>query len=175
MAAAHFINTDYVYKWTIIEDNVDPDLIFKYIEQAQTINIQEVLGSNLYNKLVTDCPDFTGYYRTLVKDYIQPAQAQWVVYHIIPFINYKLTNKAISQKSSDNSQPSALADIKFLMDKVRINAEFLSERIKDYIKNNETQFPEFFTTNPEDPYNIRPNRNNYYGGIWTTKRGPYGR
>ena len=41
---------------------------------------------------MTDCPNFVNQYRTLIKDYIQPAQAEWLVYHALPFINFRLTN-----------------------------------------------------------------------------------
>lgn len=175
---AQFINTDYVFKYSVIENNVDVDLITKFILKGQDLNIQETLGSNLYNKLVNDCPNFTGAYRTLVKDYIQPALCEWVVYHALPFINFRLTNKAVSQKSSDNSQPSAVDDIKWLRDQVRINAEFYSERVRDYIKNNPSSFPEYYINT--DSFNIKPNKSNYFSGIHTSGRGyrgpnpPYG-
>lgn len=165
---AQFITTDYVYKWSVIENNVDADLITKFIWKAQDLNIQSTIGENLYRKLINDCPNFTGQYLTLVKDFIQPAQCEWVVYHALPFINFKLTNKAVSQKSSDNSNPSGLDDLKWLRDQVRTNAEFYSERIKDYIKNNPSAFPEFFTTT--NTFEVKPNKTNYFSGIWTTGR-----
>jgi len=166
---AQFINTDYVFKYSVIENNVDADLITKFILKAQDLNVQETLGSNLYNKLVNDCPNFTGAYRTLIKDYVQPALCEWVVYHALPFINFRLTNKAVSQKSSDSSQPSGVDEIKWLRDQVRTNAEFYSERMKDYIKNHPSDFPEFYTTS--ETFGITPNKSNYFSGIHTSKRG----
>lgn len=166
-----FVSTDYIYKYTLIEPNVDPDLITKNIWKAQDLNIQSCLGQNLFTKLVSDCPNFTGQYQTLVIDYLQPALAEWVVYHTLPFINFRLTNKAVSQKSSDNSAPSTVDDLKWLRDQVRNNAEFYSERIKDYIKNNLEQFPEFYTSEPGNPFDIKPNRSNYFSGIRTGNRG----
>jgi hypothetical protein len=165
---SQFVTTTYIYKYTVIEENVDTDLITKFIFQAQDLNIQATLGSNLYNKLINDCPQFTGDYLTLVKNYIQPALAEWVVYHSLPFINFRLTNKAVSQKSSDNSSPSTIDDLRWLRDQVRNNAEFYSERIRDYIKNNPTSFPEFYTS--VDNFDIKPNKTNYFSGIHTTGR-----
>ena len=165
---AQFLTTDYVYKRSVIENNVDADLITKFIWKAQELNIQSTLGENLYRKLVNDCPNFTGPYLTLMKDYVQPAQCEWVVYHALPFINFRLTNKAVSQKSSDNSQPSAADDIRWLRDQVRTNAEFYSERIKDYIKNNPSSFPEYYTTT--NSFEVKPNKSNYFSGIWTRGR-----
>jgi len=163
-----FISTDYVYKYSVIEDNVDPDLIEKFIWRAQDLNIQAAIGQNLYTKLLNDCPNFSGYYYTLVREYIQPALCEWTVYHALPFINFRLTNKAVSQKNSDNSNPSNLDDLKWLRDQVRTTAEFYSERIKDYIKNNPTQFPEYYTI--ANSFEVRPNKSNYFSGIYTRGR-----
>jgi len=168
MPACSFLDTPYIYKYTIIEKNVDADLILKFIWQAQDINIQTIVGQNLYTKLVNDCPNFTGNYLTLIKDYIQPCQAEWVVYHILPFMNFRLTNKAVSQKSSDNSLPSTADDIRWLRDQVRNNAEYYSERIKDYIRNNPSSFPEYFTTSQS--FEVRPNKTGYFSGIYTRGR-----
>jgi hypothetical protein len=163
-----FISTEYVYTYTLIEKNVDPDLITKNIWKSQDLNIQSILGQNLFTKLVNDCPNFTGQYLTLMVDYVQPCLAEWVVYHTLPFINFRLTNKAVSTKSSDNSQPSSIDDLKWLRDQVRNNAEFYSERMRDYIKNNLTLFPEFYFN--DLAFSIKPNVSNYYSGIYTSKR-----
>ena len=173
---ALFLTSDYIYKYTVIDQNVDADLILKFIIKAQDLNIQSTLGSHLYNKLITDCPNFQNQYRTLIKDYVQPAQAEWTVYHALPFINFKLTNKAVALKSTDNSQPSTIEDLQWLMTQCRNNAEFYSERTKDYIKNNPALFPEFYTIEPGSPFDIKPNKTNYHSGIYTNGRsfrGPY--
>lgn len=166
MERALLINADYMFLYTVVDDNVDTNLITKHIFKAQDLNIQSVLGENLYTKLMTDCPNFTGDYRTLVKHYIQPALAEWTTYHLMPFINFKLTNKAVSTKSSDNSQPSTVDDIRWLRDQVMNNAEFYNQRIKDYILNNQDKFPEYFTT--RNSYEIRPNKTSYFSGIYTS-------
>jgi hypothetical protein len=165
-----FITSEYVYKYTVIDQNVDADLILKFIIKAQDLNIQSTLGSHLYNKLVTDCPNFVSQYRTLIKDYVQPAQAEWCVYHALPFINFHLTNKAVATKNTDSSQPSTVEDLQWLMTQVRNNAEFYSERCRDYIKNNPALFPEFYTIEPGKPFDIKPNKTNYNSGIYTTGR-----
>lgn len=86
---AQLINTDYMFKYTIVDDNVDVNLITKMIWKAQDLNVQSTLGENLYTRIMNDCPNFTGAYLTLVKSYIQPALAEWTVYHLMPFINFR--------------------------------------------------------------------------------------
>ena len=173
MSRVQFITPEYVYKYTMVEANVDPDLIVKFIYKSQDLNLQSTIGENLYTKLKNNLPNFTGQDLVLVKEYIQPMLAEWTVYHLLPFINYKLTNKAISQKNSDSSNPSTLDDVKYLRQQVRNNAEFYSERIKDFIKNNPSDFPEYYTN--ANSFEVKPNRSNYFSGIATkgyTYRGP---
>jgi len=169
-----FITSNYVYKMSVIESNVDADLITKFIWKAQDLNIQSVLGQNLYTKMLNDTPTYVGLYNDLMIQYIQPALCEWVVYHLIPFINFRLTNKAVSQKSSDNSQPTATEDLNWLRSQVRNNAEFYNERMKDFIKNNPTAFPEFYQSDLS--FRIKPAITNYFSGIYTKGRnyqGPY--
>jgi hypothetical protein len=168
---AQFITSNYIYKYTVIESNVEAELVTKFILKAQDLNIQSTLGSHLYNKLVNDCPNFTGAYLTLVKDFIQPAQAEWTVYHALPFINFHLTNKSVATRTSDSSQPSTIEDLRWLQSQVRNNAEFYSERLRDEIKNNPSLYPEFYTSEPGKPFDVKPNKTNYFSGIHTSGSG----
>lgn len=169
MSRVRFITPSYLYKFTSIDDNVDADLLNPYIDQSQDINIQQVIGNSLYVKLKTDVASnsVSGYYLTLMKDYIQPAQTQWTLYYAMPFINFRITNKSISQKNSENSTTSTVEDIKWLRDQVRDTAEFLTRRVTEYIMTNTGNFPEYFTTT--GPYQIKPKSDNYFGGVYLGK------
>ena len=181
MTYSTFITPEYVYRWSIVDDNVDPNLIQTFIIKAQDINIQTTIGNNLYVKLMSDISNNTlsGYYQTLVNDYIQKCQLEWTIYHALPYINYRLTNKAVSEKKSDSSDPTELKNIQYLREDVRSTAEFLTRRITEYIINNQAKFPEFFFLTPAQ-LQITPKLNNYFGGIYLKdfpqrKRGRWGR
>lgn len=181
MTYSTFITPEYVYRWSIVDDNVDPNLLQTFIIKAQDINIQTAIGNNLYVKLMSDISNNTisGYYQTLVNDYIQKCQLEWTIYHALPYINYRLTNKAVSEKKSDSSDATELKNIQYLREDVRSTAEFLTRRITEYIINNQAQFPEFFFMTPAQ-LQITPKLNNYFGGIYLKdfpqrKRGRWGR
>jgi hypothetical protein len=166
---AKFISTDYLYKNTIIDDNVDADLLNKFIVESQDINIQQVLGNALYQKLMDDIVTSTtpsGSYLTLLTNFIQKCQAEWVVYHALPFINYRLTNKSVAKKDSEYSDASDLDEVKYLRQSVRDKAEFYSKMLSDYLCKNESLFPEYTSDND---HTIRPSRNNYFSGIYLGK------
>lgn len=175
-----FITPEYVYRFSVIDSNIDPNLIQTFIIKAQDINIQTAIGNNLYVKLMNDIAENTlsGYYEILVNDYIQRCQLEWTVYHATPYINYRFTNKSVSEKKSDSSDPTDLKVVQYLREDTRNTAEFLTRRITEYIINNQAQFPEFFQINLINQ--ITPKLNNYFGGIYLKdspqrRRGKWGR
>lgn len=176
---AKFMDVSYVKQNTIIDDNVDNDLIEKFIRISQDLNIQQMLGNNLYVKLQNDIVNnaLTGFYYNLVVDYVMPAQAQWVIWHIIPFINYRLTNINVAKKNSDNSQPAEVSELQYIRENQRNTAEFYNQRIREYIINNLNSFPEYSQSFGIDV--IRPKRTTYFNGIYTSDdcgcSTPYGR
>ncbi|RYY51496.1 MAG: hypothetical protein EOO06_00395 [Chitinophagaceae bacterium] len=168
---ASLLDTEYLLDNTVIDKNVDVELLSMFIREAQDMNIQQVIGTTLYQKLMNDV--FTtgapigNSYKILVDDYIIPCQCQWVVYHSLPYLNYKLTNISVSEKSSEHSNPTDLDTIKYLRDEQRNKAEFYSQRITEYICNNISSYPEY--NNPNNTNEIRPKSNNYFGGIYLRK------
>lgn len=160
-----FINSDYLFATTAIDANVDPKLLEKFIDQAQEINIQQVLGNALYTKLMADAYDdnVQGEYLNLLRDYVLVALANWSLYHAMPFINYKLTNKSIAERSSEDSQATELSVVNYLRENVRNTAEFFTQRVRDFIVNNPGDFPEYHNTTGQG---LRPKSRNYFGGIF---------
>ena len=52
-ATVLFINRDDLVKNTIIDGNVQADRLMHFVEIAQTIHVQNYLGTDLYNKIGT--------------------------------------------------------------------------------------------------------------------------
>ena len=81
MAIQHtlFISTGRLKKDTSLGESVSDDLLLPYILMAQDRYILPVLGTDLYNKLVSDIQgdSLTGNYLTLLQTYIQPALVQF--------------------------------------------------------------------------------------------------
>lgn len=168
MTYSNFIGVDYLYKHTVIDRNVDADLLTPFIVEAQDINIQRVIGNTLYVRLMADISSNTisGYYKTLLDSYIQKATAQWTLYHCLPYINHRITNKAVSEKKSDNSDVSSDLTVNMLRSDARDKATFYNQRITEYIVNNINQFPEYTQW---QGLNIRPKSSSFFGGIYIPK------
>ncbi len=166
-----FISIEYLRVNSIINDNVDSKVLLPIIRMAETKYIQQVLGNNLYEKLVllaTSNPSLiTGYYKTLLEEYIIPVLVQYSVYESVPFMNFKFRNKAISKQGSDNSTPADLSELSYIRDNVLQTAQFYSERMLNYIINNMAQFPEYTSANLD----VAPDTQSYFNGIHIPKRG----
>lgn len=170
MIYAQFISNEYLYKWTIIPNNVDNEILMPYVRQAQDTNIQQALGQAMYFKLMDDLNttgNWTGQYLDLMTNYIKPALAKWTLYHALPFIWSRITNQSVSKKQSDNSQPTSLEELKYLRDTIKTDAEFSIQRIREQIMNNQALFPEYWQTS--GPNRIKPKPNNYFSGIYLPK------
>tara|TARA_R110000850_G_scaffold5554_1_gene22769 strand:+ start:6813 stop:7379 length:567 start_codon:yes stop_codon:yes gene_type:complete len=150
-----------------IQNNVDDKLIAPYIKKAQFTHIHQLLGTKLYEKVLSDVETgtLTGNYKILVDRYVTPCLIEWTVYEVMPFISLKLDNKSISKGKSDYSDAGDLNDLKYLRQTVRDLALFYNQRIIDYLKTNTSLFQEYLTNSNLDE--IKPtNRTNMIGGVY---------
>lgn len=167
MNTVKFISAQYLKDNTAIENNVDDTLLGNYILKAQDTHIQQVLGSGYYDYLKTQV--ISGSLSTqeniLMRQYIQPTLAEFTFYEILPHLNYKSTNKAISQQSSEFSQPSALSDIKYLRSTVLDLAEFYLKRLTKELCSD--KYPLIGTFSDQ---NLNRNNRAYFSGIYLTRK-----
>ena len=161
------LTADYYKRNSVVNLNVDEELIHPQIIKAQNMNIERILGSDLFNIVLAEitAQTYTARITTLLEDYIQPALVEWITYTALPYLNYKFTNKSISKKSSDNSEPSELNEVNFLRQDIRDDAEYLSERMTKFLEANETTYPEYNNGNTECD-DIKPTKVNFINGIY---------
>jgi len=164
-----FISTTYLKEITTIEDNVDDNKLVPFIYKAQETKIQQALGSTFYFHLTDAISNstLTSDEEDLIRNYIQPATAEWTLYDALPFLNTKLTNKAVSKESSEFSQPSDLAEVKFLRNNVRDMAEFYIKRLNVYLCDNASLFPVYQTAASNE--NLRKSGKSYFSGVFIPK------
>jgi nucleoside-specific outer membrane channel protein Tsx len=150
---------------SVINENVDPKIITPTIREVQNINILPLLGTTLYNELTTqiETATLTADNVTLLESYIIPTMVWFTKYEIIPYMAFKFENKNIAQKSSDNSTPSSVVDLKWLMDNALNKAQWYAERTTRYLCANPTLYPSYRLSDGQGD-NIQPNKSNYNCG-----------
>jgi len=161
------ITADFYKRNSVVNLNLDSEIIHPFITKAQNMNIERVLGTNLFDTVLEQVRVGSLETRiiTLLEDYIQPALVEWVTYTALPYYNYKFTNKAVVRKSSENSESSSLNEINYLRNDTRDDAEYLSQRITKFLETNESTYPEYKSGN-DDCDDITPVKNNFFSGIY---------
>ena len=166
MAIQHtlFISTDRLKKDSALGGSVDDNLLLPYILMAQDRYILPYLGTDLYNKIISDVngSSLSGAYLTLLQTYIQPALVQFAFATVLPFLRLRMVNNSIVTMSSENGTSVSHNDLKPLISASMDQGEFYRERLIDYLRGNLTSFPEYSTNSGA---NVNPSTENYYAGM----------
>ena len=160
------ITTDYLKRNSVVNLNLDDELLRPFITKSQNLKLEEILGSNLFNTIMDQVSTSGVEARmdTLIKDYIQPVLVEWTTYYALPYLNYKLTNKAVVRKSSENSESASLNELNYLRQDIRDDAEYLSQRLTKYLQERDNIYTEYDNGN-NDIDSIKPVKNSFFSGI----------
>jgi len=144
-----FITTKYILDNTGALGYINSDELRTFIKPAQDLYIERALGSNLYRTIMDAITNNTvsSDQEKLLRGYIQPALQYWVLHEYIMWSSLKLTNKSVSLQSSDNSTPADFNQVIALKNNIRDNAEFYTEKISNFLKDNPNLFPEYLSGN----------------------------
>jgi hypothetical protein len=168
MAYVLFISEEKLKDSTAINLNVDVNLLLPYVRQAQKLYVETKLGTELNQKLkdliVAGTIGNAGNeaYKTLLDDYIGDMLPNWAFYHAIPFLRFKIENGNIYSKTSETGTALSTEEAQHLREEVRNTAEYYTERLIEYIRNNTASFPEYSTNSGAD---VNPDQNAYYNGM----------
>ena len=152
MATALFINRTDLVKNSILDGNVDTDKFIQFIKVAQQIDIQNLLGTDLYNKISADiiAGNLSGNYLSSVNTYVQPTLIWFAQMNYIPFAAYQIKNGGVFKHSSETAQNVDKNEVDYLVAKAREYANYYSTRLVDYLCFHNDLFPEYNTNTDED-------------------------
>ena len=168
MATALFITREDLVRNSIIDGNVDYDKIIQFVKVAQEIDIQNLLGTDLYNKISSDIisgagggAGLTGNYLTLVNDFVQPTLIWFAQMNYIPFSAYTIAKGGVYKHQAENSQTVDKNEVDYLVAKAREYANYYSTRLVDYLCFNSSLFPEYSSNTNND---ISPDSDTTFNG-----------
>jgi hypothetical protein len=106
MATLLFISPEELVSTTIIGGNVDRDKFEMNIENVMITVIEPLLGTELYDKIVTDVTAGTtsGLYLTLFNDYIKPITKNQACAEYVTVSGFMITNGGAFKHSPENSE-----------------------------------------------------------------------
>lgn len=168
MSYALFITRNDIIKQTPLQGAIDADKLLPFIRTAQDKYILNLLGTVLFNKLQSDITDgtpFTGYYETLVEDYIKPTLVWYSCVEYIPFSGISFKSEGSFKHQSESSISPGKNEIDYLLSKALNNADYYATRMQDYLIAYSVQIPEFFESVGNATQIYPDQTNQYFGGI----------
>lgn len=163
-----------VRQFTDINQSVDTELIQNNIRVAQDYKLQSVIGTNLYNKLQDDVKNNTlsGYYETLLNDYIQDFLLYVTYYETLESIYLRPRNNGLLRPNGgENSDPVDKDLYMMKRQSVENKLTYYAERLTNYIIEEETHFPEL--SNSDKLYEQWPDYTDKYKNPFVMKKQMY--
>lgn len=169
--SALFIDDQYLRDYTPMGQNIDPLTIYPFVNDAQEVYIQDLLGSNLYNDLTYKLYIGITYSQnemTLI-DLCSKALSYYSVYMALPHLAIKIRNVGVARVQSDTTQPSTMEELKYIREEMKNMGEFWAERVVHYLCHNGNLFPLYNKSNED----ISPSNGQYDSDIYLTPYGNY--
>jgi len=179
------IGETYVKERSTVMENVEAKFIKTNILLAQDIHVQQILGSSLYNDIISESEDWkTAYdagitgvtkadyisakYITLLDDYIEPSLLYYTLYESMFSLYSKITNKGVVTQSSDASNVVSEEYMHKMKDDFLNKAEYYAQRLTNYLIDNTTIYTEYLDTDG-DVSDIAPEMDPYLNNGWYLK------
>ena len=174
----HIISPNFIKEYSgFINSNVDNDLIDLSIIEAQDLELQGILGSNLYDsimdKIVNDTLSGNTVYSNLVDKYCVKVILYYTLERCIDFLLSKFNNKNVGEQNSDNTTP--IEKWKLINYKSKFNnsaSDYSRKLINHLCQFGRSLYTEYNTeTEAED---LRPVSTKYFSGLDLTSVRNYG-
>ena len=123
MATKLFITPTQIAQTTIMGGNVDVDKFNFCIDNVQVNVIEPMLGTTLYDKMLTDFPTYSGLYSTLYTDFIQPIVKYQATAEYLEVASYILGNGGLFKHAPDNQEVVDKDEAQFLAQKYSAMAQ----------------------------------------------------
>lgn len=174
MTTTFLISEAKLREYTDIDNNVDTALIKNGIRESQDIELQRLLGTLLYDKLLSDVDagTLTGNYQTLVDDYVQDFLIYAAHWYILDSIYLRSRNNGLlTPNGGENSDSVDRTLYNVKRQSVKNKMEYYADGLKDYLIEEEALFPEL--TQNTKLYQNSPDYTDQYGSPFVFRRNGY--
>jgi len=150
MTTTFIISEEKLRFFTDLNDSVDTALLKNAVREAQDISLQRIIGTKLYNKILSDIDagTLTGVYKELVDNYIQDFLLYAAYYESLEAIYIRPRNNGLlTPTGGENS----INTDRTLFNTKRQNTEnkmmFYADKLAAYLAEEQAEFPELNTNN----------------------------
>jgi len=152
-----FISEQKLKDNTPITDNVDSSELRFAIQQSQMIQLQESLGTNLYEYLLQIVDDNTintdaalYRYKGLLDNFIQPTLIAWSYYMSLDNFFVKFMNVGLVQNRNEQGTAIDLKLFQYLKNNSKNQAEFQDNLLRRHLLFRSGWYPQYFSGNLND-------------------------
>lgn len=138
-----------VAQTTVLNGNIDDDKIRPVISDIQKEDLEPLLGTLLFKKILSDFDtnSLTGNYLELYEEFVKPILIYQTAAEYIELSSYSVDNGGIYRHQAENEEVPSRQDIEFFANKYRGKAQIRIERFYDWICKN--PLPEYKTHQDE--------------------------
>jgi len=149
-----------------LNTQVDPKKLRPIILGVQQLKIEPVIGTALYNKLITDCPTYTGLYETLMNEHIILLMIAYCDYQYT-WQGTQLTNKTVGKNNDEHIRANGTDENNDYRDSLIQLAKQREKKLIGWLCDNFDDIPELAECDPLTLHqSIRPSKGeNNYGGV----------
>lgn len=128
---------------SIIENNVDSKVLSKVIQSVQEIQLKSILGTTLFNDLLSNVElsivsgvTLSDSQSELLNDYIVPFMTYAVISDFLVINHYKVTNKGVLKLGDDNAESVSSTDLEYLKNYYDNYKSQFKKNLIDYLNKN---------------------------------------
>lgn len=155
MARSLFTNKTNIIRNTLISGDIDEDKLTPHIEAAQDIDLFNLIGQNLYERLDNLVADAqirltpNADYLTLMTRYIVPYIEQYAAARFLQYGRYTIGEKGIFIHTSTGGTAATFEEVSMIIDDITARGERYGTDMYNYLCTNSNLYPEYITTNSE--------------------------
>ena len=164
------ISEDALKTYSNLNKNTFGDWILPAIREAQEMGLMPIIGECLYNKICELVADgsindilFTAY-KDLLDDKIQPYLIYKTLSNIIPILNAKMANLGVVVTNDEHVVNLTQSESDLLKSYYSERCDFYTKRLQDFIKSNQSAFPEISCGCGKMQPNLESSENSV--GLW---------
>lgn len=170
MANTYLISPARLKAASEIHENVDDKICKRAIRSAQDIQLEQVLGTTLIEKIKAlvssglTAPE-NEKYKTLLDEYIEDALIYFALEEILDLSSFKIMNKGVMTREAEEAQPIRTGEREALKRRYRSKAEHYCDRLTRYLIANAEDFPEY--ASPDSGIDkIKPKKSGWNMGFY---------
>lgn len=168
------ISVDILKERTDIHGNIDPKLIYPHIKFVQDAYIKKVLGTALYDKLLTIIEDGTittggnTDYKLLLDEYIIDAMIWYCKSEMSVDISFQMWNKGVVRKQGQDTDLPTMSELIDISNRYKSKGEYYADKIKLFLIDQSSRlqkYPEY--THPGSTVDtVTPEMRNFTSPVW---------